>query len=83
MAAMRALLALLLLVPACGDDERVAPADGEGTLYQRLGQESGIRDVIEEELEQAFSGKRSAKSALDQAVKRGNEILRQFERANR
>src|SRR5258707_2062608 len=41
-----------------------------------------IRDVIDEELEQAFSGKRSAQAALDFAADRGNRLLRQFERAN-
>jgi sn-glycerol 3-phosphate transport system substrate-binding protein len=41
------------------------------------------RTVIEEELEAAFAGKKDAKSALDDAVKRGNEILRQFEAANK
>jgi sn-glycerol 3-phosphate transport system substrate-binding protein len=41
------------------------------------------RTVIEEELEAAFAGKKSAKAALDDAVKRANEILRQFEAANR
>jgi sn-glycerol 3-phosphate transport system substrate-binding protein len=30
-----------------------------------------------------FSGKKEAKPALDDAVKRGNEILRQFEAANK
>ena len=39
--------------------------------------------VIEEELENVFSGKKEAKTALDDAVKRGNEILRQFEAANK
>ncbi|TSA13455.1 MAG: sn-glycerol-3-phosphate ABC transporter substrate-binding protein, partial [Betaproteobacteria bacterium] len=41
------------------------------------------RTVIEEELEEVFSGKKDAKTALDDAVKRGNEILRQFEAANK
>ncbi|MGQ0653666.1 MAG: sn-glycerol-3-phosphate ABC transporter substrate-binding protein UgpB [Betaproteobacteria bacterium] len=41
------------------------------------------RTVIEEELEAVFSGKKEAKVALDDAVKRGNEILRQFEAANK
>jgi sn-glycerol 3-phosphate transport system substrate-binding protein len=41
------------------------------------------RTVIEEELEAAFAGKKEAKAALDEAVKRGNEILRQFEAANK
>ena len=48
----------------------------------RLGSFVLIRDVIEEELEQVFSGKRSAQAALDLAVERGNRLLRQFERAN-
>jgi len=41
------------------------------------------RTVIEEELEAVFAGKKDAKTALDEAVKRGNEILRQFEAANK
>jgi sn-glycerol 3-phosphate transport system substrate-binding protein len=48
----------------------------------RLGSFVLIRDVIDEELEQVFSGKRSAQAALDLAVERGNRLLRQFERAN-
>ena len=41
------------------------------------------REVIEEEMEAVFAGKKDAKAALDEAVKRGNEILRKFEAANR
>jgi sn-glycerol 3-phosphate transport system substrate-binding protein len=41
------------------------------------------REVIEEELESVFAGKKDAKSALDSAVKRGNEILRRFQAANK
>ncbi|MBK7660746.1 MAG: sn-glycerol-3-phosphate ABC transporter substrate-binding protein UgpB [Betaproteobacteria bacterium] len=41
------------------------------------------REVIEEELESVFAGKKDAKSALDEAVRRGNEVLRKFESANR
>ena len=48
----------------------------------RLGTFVLIRDVIDEELEQVFSGKRTAQAALDFAVDRGNRLLRQFERAN-
>jgi len=48
----------------------------------RLGSFVLIRDVIEEELEQVFTGKRSAQAAMDNAVERGNRLLRQFERAN-
>ena len=41
------------------------------------------REVFEEELEGVFSGKKDAKTALDSAVKRGNEILRKFQAANK
>ena len=41
------------------------------------------REVIEEELEAVFAGKKDAKTALDDAVKRGNDILRKFEAANK
>ncbi len=39
-----------------------------------------MRDVWSEEIEAALAGKKTAKEALDTAVARGNEILRQFER---
>jgi sn-glycerol 3-phosphate transport system substrate-binding protein len=48
----------------------------------RLGSFALIRVVIEDELEQAFAGKKSARDALDSAVMRGNRLLRQFEQAN-
>jgi sn-glycerol 3-phosphate transport system substrate-binding protein len=56
------------------------PTDNSRGL--RLGSFVLIRDVIDEELEQAFSGKKTAQQALDSAVARGNRLLRQFERAN-
>src|SRR4030088_217574 len=48
----------------------------------RLGSFVLLRDVIDDELEQAFAGKKSAQAAMDSAVERGNRLLRQFERAN-
>ncbi|MGY4628129.1 sn-glycerol-3-phosphate ABC transporter substrate-binding protein UgpB [Bradyrhizobium sp. USDA 4486] len=48
----------------------------------RLGSFVLIRGAIEDELEQAFAGQKSAQSALDSAVERGNKLLRQFERAS-
>lgn len=54
----------------------------ENSKGLRLGSFVLIRDVIEEELEHAFSGKKTAQEALDTAVERGNKLLRQFERAN-
>jgi sn-glycerol 3-phosphate transport system substrate-binding protein len=41
------------------------------------------REVIEEELEAVFAGNKDAKTALNDAVKRGNDILRKFEAANK
>jgi sn-glycerol 3-phosphate transport system substrate-binding protein len=54
----------------------------ENSKGLRLGSFVLIRDVIDDELEQAFSGKKSAQVALDSAVERGNRLLRQFERSN-
>src|SRR6266850_5467617 len=54
----------------------------ENSRGVRLGSFVLIRDVIDDELEQAFSGKKSAQAALDSAVERGNRLLRQFERSN-
>ena len=48
----------------------------------RLGSFNLIRSAIEQELEQAFAGQKSAQAALDSAVERGNKLLRQFERAS-
>ncbi len=48
----------------------------------RLGNMPEIRVVIQEEIEKAFQGQQTAKQALDNAVRRGNEILRRFEKTN-
>ncbi|HEX6841022.1 MAG TPA: sn-glycerol-3-phosphate ABC transporter substrate-binding protein UgpB [Stellaceae bacterium] len=55
----------------------------ENSRGLRLGNLVQIRDVIAEELESAFAGKEPAQQALDNAVKRGNAILRQFEAATK
>lgn len=44
----------------------------------RLGNLVAIRDAIEEELENVVSGKKVAKQGLDDAVKKGNEFLKEF-----
>ena len=49
----------------------------------RLGNFVQIRTIIDEEMESIFSGKKSAKQGLDDAVKRGNEQLEKFEKANK
>src|ERR1700716_818604 len=51
----------------------------ENSRGVRLGSVVLIRDVICDELEQAFAGKKSAQAALDSAVERGNRLLRQFD----
>lgn len=48
----------------------------------RFGSFVQIRDVIEEELEAVFQGTKPAQDAMDAAVSRGNELLRQFEQSN-
>jgi sn-glycerol 3-phosphate transport system substrate-binding protein len=47
----------------------------------RLGNMVQMRDMWAEEIEGALAGKKTAKEALDSAVTRGNQVLRQFERA--
>ena len=56
------------------------PTDNSKGL--RLGSFVQIRNIIEEEMESALQGNKSAQEALDSAVTRGNDLLRQFERAN-
>jgi sn-glycerol 3-phosphate transport system substrate-binding protein len=55
----------------------------ENSRGLRLGNMPEIRVVIQEEMEKAFQGQQTAKQALDNAVQRGNTILRNFERTNR
>ena len=49
----------------------------------RLGNFVQIRAIMDEELEQIWASKKSAKEGLDEAVKRGNEQLERFESANK
>jgi sn-glycerol 3-phosphate transport system substrate-binding protein len=52
----------------------------ENSRGLRFGGMVQMRDVWSEEIEAALAGKKSAKDALDAAVSRGNQMLRQFER---
>ena len=52
----------------------------ENSRGLRFGNLVQIRDVIAEDLENAFAGKATAQQALDDAVKRGNAILRLFQK---
>ena len=49
----------------------------------RLGNFVQIRTIIDEEFEQIWGGKKSAKEGIDTAVQRGNEQLEKFQRANK
>ena len=49
----------------------------------RLGNYVQIRTIEDEELEQVWGGKKSAKEALDSIVLRGNELLERFEKASK
>jgi sn-glycerol 3-phosphate transport system substrate-binding protein len=52
----------------------------ENSRGLRLGNMVQLRDLWSEEIEQALAGKKTAKQALDAAVERGNQMLRQFEK---
>jgi sn-glycerol 3-phosphate transport system substrate-binding protein len=49
----------------------------------RLGNFLQIRTIIDEELEQVWAGKKSARQGLDDAKKRGDAELEKFEKANK
>ncbi len=48
----------------------------------RFGNLTQVRDVIDSEFEALLAGQKTAREALDAAVARGNQILRDFEAAN-
>jgi sn-glycerol 3-phosphate transport system substrate-binding protein len=48
-----------------------------------LGRMPEIRTIIEEECEKALAGQQGAQAALDNAVERGNKVLRDFQRSVR
>jgi len=50
----------------------------ENSKGLRIGNFVQIRTVMDEELENVWGGKKSAKEALDAIVKRGNELIKQF-----
>jgi sn-glycerol 3-phosphate transport system substrate-binding protein len=52
----------------------------ENSRGLRFGNMVQLRDVWAEEIEAALNGQKSAQAALDAAVSRGNQMLRQFER---
>jgi sn-glycerol 3-phosphate transport system substrate-binding protein len=63
--------------------QMTAKAPTENSKGLRLGNFDQIRGVIDEELEAVWPGDKTAQTALDSAVERGNVLLRRFERANK
>jgi sn-glycerol 3-phosphate transport system substrate-binding protein len=55
----------------------------ENSMGIRLGGFVEIRTIIQEEMERAFQGQQTGEQALNNAVTRGNVVLRNFERQNR
>ncbi len=49
----------------------------------RFGNFVQIRDIINDEMEALWNGSKTASNAMDSAVKKGNKLLRKFEKANR
>ncbi len=55
----------------------------ENSRGLRFGNFVQIRDILNEEMEAVWGGKKTAQEALDSAVERGNKLLRKFEKANK
>ncbi len=49
----------------------------------RFGSFVQIRDIINEEMEAIWAGSKTASEGLDDAARRGNKLLRKFEKANK
>jgi sn-glycerol 3-phosphate transport system substrate-binding protein len=67
-----------------GRDVAIIQLSGKPTANSkglRLGNFTQIRDIINEELESIWAGKKTAKQGLDDAVARGNKLLRKFEKS--
>lgn len=59
---------------------RGTPSDN--SLGFRIGNSNQINVGIMEEVSAAFLGKKPVQQALDDAVSRGNEVLRRYEQLN-
>ena len=47
----------------------------------RLGNLPQIRTIVDEEMEQVWAGRKTPKQGLDEAVRRGNELLERFQKS--
>ena len=52
----------------------------ENSRGVRLGDMVDLRNIWAEEIEAALERRKTAQAAMDEAVRRGNEVLRAFER---
>jgi sn-glycerol 3-phosphate transport system substrate-binding protein len=64
---------------AVGLAELTSKEPTENSRGLRLGGMTELREIWSEEIEAALAGQKSAKAALDDAVGRGNKVLRRFE----
>jgi sn-glycerol 3-phosphate transport system substrate-binding protein len=55
----------------------------ENSKGLRFGDHPKTREIMDDEIEAIFSGQKSAKQGPDDTVKAGNELLQQFENANK
>ncbi len=55
---------------------------GPNNRVPRIGNFENVRIALEAELEKVYSGEQDVETALDNGVRRGNEILRRFEQQN-
>ena len=60
-----------------------APSRRENTRGFRLGGLVEIRNIIQEELEKSLQGQQTGQQADRERKRRGNVVLRNFERANK
>lgn len=54
----------------------------ENGRVPRIGNFENVRMALEAELQKVYAGEQDVQTALDEGVRRGNEILRRFERQN-
>ncbi|GAK54625.1 extracellular solute-binding protein, family 1 [Candidatus Moduliflexus flocculans] len=58
-------------------------APNENSMGIRFGNFPQMRDIMDDEFEAIFAGKKTAEQGMADAVKAGNELLRKFEAANK
>jgi sn-glycerol 3-phosphate transport system substrate-binding protein len=54
----------------------------ENSKGLRFGNYVQVRQIIDEEFQSLLAGKKTGQEALDAVVKRGNELIAEFQKAN-